>query len=241
MSIEYWNDQAPTWARNLEEGPDLLLEVLDEFDVLTPDSTVLDIGCGPGWHLGKMAPHIAEGYGFDISSAMIGATPTSKNLTFYTHDWSAGIPEPLTGRTFSAVIANRSPGVNTIDDVAALMRLSSRWCVVNKPTYRSTSLLEQALRDAGVVAKPFGGSLHVDWLISQGYLPQLRYQTRVRSRKYDAHDVSYEAERARAQYGDEVAERMLAALPGEGVDKRIDVTLTMAYALAIWRVDERQP
>ena len=241
MSIEYWNDQAPTWTRNLKEGPDLLLQVLEEFGVLTPDSTVLDIGCGPGWHLGKMAPHIDEGFGFDISPAMIKATPSVKNLTFYVQDWSAGVPAPLADRTFSTVIANRSPGVRTNEDIAALMRLSSRWCIVNKPTYRSTSLLEQALRETGVAAKPFESSLHVDWLISEGYLPQLRYQTRVRSRQYDACDVSHEAERARELYGDEVAEKILAALPRGSADGHIEVTLTMAYALAIWQVDKRQP
>ncbi|WP_048378614.1 class I SAM-dependent methyltransferase [Corynebacterium renale] len=244
MKASHWDKQAAGWAGRLEGTRDLLLEVIDEFSVLHQGASVLDIGCGPGWHLKKMAPRIAEGVGLDISSGMIAEANKSRaaHLTFHVHDWAAPLPRDIQGRKFSTVISNRNPGMNTPADLQKAVALAEEWCIISTPIARRTSLLTECLARTGQEEHGGGGrasiSKLVGWALSEGFLPQLRYARRVSSRWLDRDGVRTEAQRYARRYGSSLIDVADTIFSEQQEGGRIPFELDMTFALAIWDVRE---
>ena len=82
--------------------------VLDLLDP-QPDDVVLDVGCGPGTHLIRLAPSIRSGYGVDPAEAMVRrATEEAAvcaNVHFYVGS-AQQLPDDIRGTGVSKIFSN---------------------------------------------------------------------------------------------------------------------------------------
>lgn len=69
---QFWDDLAETYAAKAVDDPDAFeRKIAFNVEVLTPQSTVLEIGCGTGSLALRLSPHAAEQHCFDFSGQML--------------------------------------------------------------------------------------------------------------------------------------------------------------------------
>lgn len=183
---DYWDAKAEGYlARLQQKQSDLLLETLAEVGAIPEAGTVLDVCCGPGWHLSQLAGRISRGLGVDSSPGMIAQARRAAiaagidNVEFQQLDWQR---EPISQEKFDLVMASKCPAVRTPEDVVRLQELSRGWCVNTSPVYRHIDVLDVLLERMDINAKqdPHGGAqMMADKLVAlwqSGAAPELRYE-----------------------------------------------------------------
>lgn len=90
----FFDDLAPTYLP-VHGKPEPLIDrhigMLLRYGRFAPDMTVLDLGCGPGFHLHKLSPMLGHGIGIDLSEGMVRearrkSIGSGANLTFRVDD-----------------------------------------------------------------------------------------------------------------------------------------------------------
>lgn len=121
-----WNAEAKRYAQGAtaDFDSDPFLKIVRDAGGFSPESRVLDLGCGPGIYSTAVAPHVRGVVGVDISEEMIGyareraALEGCGNCTFQTLNWEEADPAKLgMVRAFDTAIARLTPAVNTKADV----------------------------------------------------------------------------------------------------------------------------
>lgn len=242
---DYWDAKAEGYlARLQQKQSDLLLETLAEFGAIPEAGTVLDVCCGPGWHLGQLAGRTSHGIGVDSSPGMIAQARNEAtaagidNVEFRQLDWCQ---EPISQEKFDLVMASKCPAVRTASDVLRLQELSQGWCVNTSPVYRHIDVLDALLDRMNLSEKqdPHGGAqLMADKLAALwqcGAAPELRYEGGEFVTPMDRETLHRELRVHASVYGEQLlkaADDYLAEHGGQAVD----VTVTMRFVLAIWQV-----
>lgn len=140
----YANDAAPALIETYGDGPaDEVDRLLDHF--AGPESTVLDLGCGAGFTLCRLAPKVAAIWGFDEDPDLLAAARQRvaaadlANATLVQGNVAqAEDIAPLPDDSFDLVLSRRGPDVN-----AALMpKLKAEVYVIQELYQDSPSLLE---------------------------------------------------------------------------------------------------
>jgi SAM-dependent methyltransferase len=140
----YSTNADPILVETYGDGPaDEVDRLLDVF--ATPESRVLDLGCGAGFTLCRLAQRVAAIWGFDQDADLLNATrqrAASLGLTNVTLvPGNVAVPDdvaPLPDGTFNVVLSRRGPNVN-----AALMpKLKPEACVIQELFQDSLGLLE---------------------------------------------------------------------------------------------------
>lgn len=242
---DYWDAKAEGYlARLQQKQSDLLLETLAESGAIPEAGTVLDVCCGPGWHLSQLADRISRGLGVDSSPGMIAQARSAAiaagidNVEFQQLDWQR---EPISQEKFDLVIASKCPAVRTPEDVLRLQELSRGWCVNTSPVYRRIDVLDVLLERMDINAKqdPHGGAQKMaDKLVAlwqSGAAPELRYEGGEFVTSMDRETVHRELQVHASMYGNELFEAADSYFNERG-GEIIDVTVTMRFVLAIWQV-----
>lgn len=227
---------------------DMLMRLVTEYGLVSSDSRVLDVGCGAGQHLVALAPLIRAGTGVDVSPAMIDEARALArrvgviHVAFEVLDWRAADAGWDTLGEFDLVIAHNTPAIHKVEDLHRLLDRASGACVVSKPVYRRSDLVDLVLRGTGREQQTEAGSRMVGVLLGellqQGYAPDVRYMDQVWSRWIDREDfVAGRWISAPSDLPDRLA-AVAAAEPGDGpLGDRTDARVAYLY----WDMRRRRP
>ncbi len=157
----YKKGDKTVWDRRVDEfnwdGPDeripLITGLLLEKQMLKPDSTVLDIGCGPGKFAIEWARTANSVTGVDISPKMVqaaianAAAAGAGNTDFREVDWhTADLTELQWEKKFSLVTAIMSPALESKEGLDKILEASSECGLLCHFVERSDSILDQLKR-----------------------------------------------------------------------------------------------
>lgn len=143
---EAWNEKADKWKKELT-APDSTMsqvtrqrvaksiEVLQKHQVLNPEATLIDIGCGPGRFVGGFAPYVKKAVGTDISNEMTEAGARyckeigAANTQFHVLDFKeVDLLEIGWHNNFDICFSFMSPAVSKYDTLQKMMTMSKKWC-----------------------------------------------------------------------------------------------------------------
>lgn len=95
------------------------MKVVAELDLLTPESTVLDVGCGAGVYTAAFAQRAGDVLGVDLSASMVEAgrrraqRENLPNLRFEVLDWRDADMDAMDWRAkYDVVTARMTPAVS---------------------------------------------------------------------------------------------------------------------------------
>ncbi|AFV01782.1 methyltransferase [Dehalobacter sp. UNSWDHB] len=146
LKSSYKEGSADSWDNRVEEftgiEPDdrimKIIELLTVERMLREDSTVLDIGCGPGRFAAEFARKAKSVTGVDISTKMLRtardyvAAQELQNVDFIEMDWlQDDLSARLWKQKFSLVTAIMSPGIGSRESLEKMIAASSRYCFLS--------------------------------------------------------------------------------------------------------------
>ena len=195
---EIWDERAQAWAeqygdpRNAksEDRVQANIDYLLERGALTPDSDVVDIGCGPGRFVAGFARRARHVLGIDFSEKMIEQSRIYMqqegitNASFMVHDFNAldATGKNLAGK-FDLVFASNTPAVQELEGLEKAIELSRKYCAI-VTQIQSKNLLENRIMGEVFGRRPHPGPSG-QWfyaafniLFLMGYYPQTSYYNR---------------------------------------------------------------
>ncbi len=158
----YKKGSKTVWDRRVDEfnhdGPDERIEkitaLLLEKQMLTPNSTVLDIGCGPGKFAIEFAQTAQSVTGVDISPKMLqsaaanAAAKGAGNTEFKELDWNkADLAELQWTSKFSLVTAIMSPALDSLEGLDKILAASSECGLLCHFVERYDSVIDEIKRN----------------------------------------------------------------------------------------------
>ena len=187
---DLWNGRADSYSKSSFEtsraqAKEQELEMLMEKGMLTPDSSVLDVGCGPGRYAVLLGARAKEVLGVDISERMLAIAAENvknaglSNVSFRNLAWDEAEleREGFEGR-FDLVFASRCPGVHNYATLKKLCEASRKSCFLSTFATRTDLVRGELERRLGRVDQDRReGSVYyifnILWLM--GYRPEITY------------------------------------------------------------------
>lgn len=200
-TAEIWNERAQDWKtelesdtlfrRQLDERVDSVANYLRNRGLLTKDSTVADIGCGPGRFVVEFAKTAGHATGIDISSEMLnmgkrlGEEKGITNTSFIECDFkNTDVDEVEWTNKYDLVFSSMSPATGNAKSLEKILKMSRGYCFNCSPVYGEDLLESQIAQDVfGEEKNPrpmwdqrwFYSLFNLLWL--RGYLPETFYHT----------------------------------------------------------------
>ena len=158
----YTKGNSNMWDRRVEEfnrdEPDERIEritsLLLEKKMLNPNSTVLDIGCGPGKFVMAFAQTAKNVTGVDISPKMLQAAAENAvakrldNTDFKELDWkTADLTALKWKKRFSLITAIMSPALDSKECLDKMLEASNEYCLISHFVRRNDSILDELKRN----------------------------------------------------------------------------------------------
>lgn len=189
--VDWWNGKAPHFA---EKGlptaeTSLAMRIIEREKMLSPECTVLDVGCGGGRFSFALEQMGARATATDFSPEMIRLAKESgaekgSGVRFSVDDWhTLDLGEKGWAKSFDLVLANMTPAIASADTFLKLIEASRGWVLMVKPTRRRNKVLDKL--NALISADPKAGTpddeiayaFDLAWL--SGGRPRLEYETQV--------------------------------------------------------------
>jgi len=150
-----WDNRAEQFnSYGTDERREKIVALLLEKNMLHGESTVLDIGCGPGKFAKEFARTAKQVIGIDISAKMLAyarenvAAEGLNNADFRQLDWeTADITELQWHKKFSLVTGIMSPAFSSRQNLDKMIAVSNHYCMICHFVERQDPL-EQELRKA---------------------------------------------------------------------------------------------
>lgn len=184
VADDYLKKAEPSWSDNFA------LSKVKEYDMISKDSIVLDVGCGVGRYSFPLARKSDNVIGIDISSKMIdNAIIKAKerevnNIEFEVVDWhQLDLEQKGWKNKFDLVFCHMSPAIQSLGTFEKLIDATKGWCVYCKPTRRTDSISDIIREKCGVAKKKsnfdeeFIYAFETLWI--KGYFPKVDYQERI--------------------------------------------------------------
>lgn len=150
--VEVWDEAAAGYAERaiptFEDDP--FLRMMADQAALSPDMTVLDIGCGAGLYSIAIAPLVRKVVGCDISPKMIEAARAKAASTTNTEFICGDFADLTFEEPFDVVFAHFTPALGSGAAFEKMMSLAKRWCFVATPTRRTDPVLEECRELVGI-------------------------------------------------------------------------------------------
>lgn len=145
-SRQAWNEKAGKWKQQMAETDSIMnqvtrqrvtrsVEILRMHGVLDPESSLIDIGCGPGRFVAGFAPYVARAIGTDISDEMLEEGQRycieqgALNTEFHVLDFKkVDLLERGWKEAFDICFSFMSPAVNKFEPLHKMMEMSRAWC-----------------------------------------------------------------------------------------------------------------
>ncbi len=188
----YWDRRADAFNRHKEDSDSRQHReaLMDDIMVrcrLTPQSRVLDIGCGTGHNALLLADRVAEVTAFDLSPRMIelareNARREGKEgrVHFQVLDWAtADLARLGWEKRFDLTLASRTPAICDKATLVKMIEASRGFCLIltlaQQHSAMKTELKRLMDRDEERLraGRSFYCSFNLLWLM--GYLPEIRY------------------------------------------------------------------
>jgi SAM-dependent methyltransferase len=187
----FWDNRAPEFNKVVRQGrPDERIKKINEFllhnNLLTKQSSVLDIGCGPGRFAVEFAKQAADVTGLDISDKMLDfAVQNAKadkltNVSFRKLDWhEVDLEEHNWAKRFDLVTAINSPGISDQITLEKMCAASKGSCFLSNIVDRTDSVQDilrtEILKLKGVrfYTNAIYCIFNILWLM--GYYPSITY------------------------------------------------------------------
>ncbi|MDR0817703.1 MAG: class I SAM-dependent methyltransferase [Clostridiales Family XIII bacterium] len=196
-SPEIWDGRAEEWIAEIEDNPPgKLARVLDTADflrsrgLLTPDTSAIDVGCGPGLFVAEFAKTAGSAVGLDFSRRFVGYAGDKaheaglSNAQYEYCDFTKDDTSRFEGR-FDLAFSSITPATSTWELMKKFMRLSRAFCCNVSFLNVKDSLAEQISHEVfGEDFRPrwdgtgFYALLNIIWL--SGYYPEIHYYDDVR-------------------------------------------------------------
>ena len=160
-SANAWNERAGDWERKLtdegirkkrnEKRISETAQYLRSRGVLTPETEIIDIGCGPGRFVAEFAKTARLAAGTDISAKMLefaadyAAKQGLENTRFIPCDFKqADIKDMGWEKAFDVVFSSITPAVSTPDAIDKVETMSRKYCFSANFIYTSAEIAEEA-------------------------------------------------------------------------------------------------
>lgn len=182
-----WNAEAERYslAPTARFADDPFLKIVAASGALTPESRVLDLGCGPGIYSAALAERAAEVLGLDVSEEMIARAQARvrdaklANCRFARIDWQRADPAALglTG-AFDVAVARLTPAVDDLQSVEKLIACAARRVFIENFIDRQHPWMTLAFEMAGA-GKPWHDERLFEmtaYLLKTGRRPRLHYR-----------------------------------------------------------------
>jgi SAM-dependent methyltransferase len=193
-----WDDRADEWIAELEAEPEYktaraldTATYLRRRGLLTKDSSVVDIGCGPGLFAAEFAKTAGSALGVDYSRRFVeyaGEKALEAGLTnarFECYDFVEEDTSRYDGG-FDLAFSSITPATCTWERMQKFMRLTRAYCCNVSFVKIKDQVAEQISRDLfGETFRPrwdgsgFYALLNIIWLL--GYYPETHYYDDVRT------------------------------------------------------------
>jgi len=192
-SQEFWDSAADGFSRRIADNTnvafnkdtDRLIAFLQQRSILTAESGVLDIGCGPGRftrEFAKISNHVTA---IDISSNMIQhakqntAEEHRNHVDYETADWKLlDLAARGWQKKFDLVFASMTPGISDINTLIKMCDACKGYCFMSGFITRKDDVADQ-LRSVIMSEdiKSRGKHLYyaINILFLAGYYPEIRY------------------------------------------------------------------
>jgi SAM-dependent methyltransferase len=157
-SEEYWDKRAKDFNKsinteNRKNRIKNLIEVLTNKGMINSQSTILDIGCGPGHISCELAKISKMVVGIDISENMLNyANENLKaqnldNVEFLKVSWdSINLSDYNWEKKFDLVIANMCPAINSNKEIEKMIKASNNYCFISSFVQRNNSIHDEILQ-----------------------------------------------------------------------------------------------
>ncbi|MDI3480705.1 MAG: hypothetical protein PWQ97_360 [Tepidanaerobacteraceae bacterium] len=190
-SREFWDGRADHFCTNAYrksavERVGKLIAMLTEKGMLTKNSSVLDIGCGPGAYAVEIAKRAKEVVGIDISPRMLDHAENVRknekleNLKLLKLDWEQVLLEELKWEMrFDLVFASMCPAINSKNSLEKMIRASRGYCFMSTFARREESIRDRLAEelipnwDLKSQGKGVYCCFNILWLM--GYYPEITY------------------------------------------------------------------
>lgn len=162
------------------------MRTVAELDVLTPTTSVLDVGCGAGVYTAAFAQCAREVLGVDLSDMMVAAgrrraeRENLPNLRFEVVDWRDFDIDAVGWRgAFDVVTARMTPAVSDAASFGKFVACGKKHGIYENFIQRKHRWMERAYRIAGIDGRfwhdeqiPYA----MEYLFGAGLRPQIRYR-----------------------------------------------------------------
>ena len=198
-TAEAWDQRAIEWRRSYADETNShrlrsqwrvgeTTRYLLEKGILTPETDVMDIGCGPGYFVNDFARHARHAFGVDISEEMIRSGECLAeeagltNVTYEVCDFKkTSIGERGWEKAFDLVYTSITPAVCDPEDIDRIESMSRAWCLSCNYVEARDPLADEAVRAVlpGRTwrgygdSRPFYAMFNLLWL--KGRFPEVRY------------------------------------------------------------------
>lgn len=191
-TAKHWDRRADSFNRqketpgSAERRLELSQKIIDLCS-LSPQSRMLDIGCGSGHYSLTFADKIGRVDGFDISPGMIEyARINARNsiladkVEFRVLDWSrADLPALGWVKAFDLVLASRTPAVCDHKTLVKMMEASKDYCIMismaDQESAVSSALKKEITRAAETIRGGRSAYCAFNLLWLMGYYPEISY------------------------------------------------------------------
>jgi len=187
----FWDNRADEFNKlvcqgNADERIKRIVEFLLENSLLTKNSSVLDIGCGPGRFAVEFAKQSADVTGLDISDKMLdyavkNATAADlTNVLFENLNWDeVSVEDHGWRKKFDLVTAINSPGIHDLITLEKMIEASKGYCFLSNFVNRSDSVQDilrtqvLKLEEVKFYTNTVYSIFNILWL--SGYYPSVTY------------------------------------------------------------------
>lgn len=190
-SQQFWDSRADhfctnAYCKSAAERVSKLIAMLTEKGMLTKNSSVLDIGCGPGTYAVEIAKRAKEVVGIDISPKMLEYAEKNRknekleNLKFMKLDWEQVLLEEWNWEMrFDLAFASMCPAINSKNALEKMIRTSRGYCFMSTFARREESIRDRLAEELipNWDLKNQGNGVYccfnILWLM--GYYPEITY------------------------------------------------------------------
>ncbi|MEW9121741.1 MAG: class I SAM-dependent methyltransferase [Thermotaleaceae bacterium] len=256
-AADFWNFRAKKYAQDAQERKDRKQNVVEffmEYSMVTEQSRVLDIGCGPGHQAIALGRYCKEVVALDISEEMLGIARENaikeglKNIKFEKNSWNKiQLEDYGWKKAFDLVYASMTPGVHDFDTLKKMIDASRKHCFLSGFVRRKDSILDELLkvlkidRDFPPREEKIYCSFNTLW--QMGYYPELRYMDRAWTTKMSLEEaVPFYIKRIELLYSLTPKDKKLIHefIQSKGQDGRIEERTQAKIAWMNWQVSAEE-
>lgn len=187
----FWDNRADEFNKLVAQGTAdertrKIVEFMSHHNLFTANSSILDIGCGPGRFAVEFAKKSSTVTCLDISGKMLdyaqknAAASNLSNISFENLNWDdANLDEYGWRKKFDLVIAINSPGIHDLITLKKMIEASKGYCFLSHFVERSDSVQDilrteiLKLKDPKFYINTIYSIFNILWL--SGYYPNITY------------------------------------------------------------------